>query len=386
MKGAREAIVGPVIVTNDAVVSGHAVVVREGRVEGVVPIGSLSSDLSVRDLGPGILTAGLIDIHTHGAGGKGFNDGDIEGNRVALSAYLQAGVTTVLPTLGAAPLDDMIAGIEAIDALRAQPGLPRVPGTHLEGPFFAPAQRGAQDISALRQFNTRSVDRVLSYSDAISMISYAPELGGAVAFTERLVGKGIVAAAGHSDGRDVDLWACQRAGLSHVIHVFSGQSSTVRVGPWRMPGMLEATLASDDLTVEMIADGKHLPLTLMKIAIRCLEGRLCLVSDSTPGAGMPDGSTYRMGASEFMVEDGVGVTMDRSAFGGSTTLISEMLPIAVQVQNSLPALLAMVTSIPARAARLEDVGQIAPGFHADFVLFNEDLTVQATGLAGEWFS
>ncbi|MBB5633717.1 N-acetylglucosamine-6-phosphate deacetylase [Cryobacterium mesophilum] len=216
------------------------------------------------------------------------------------------------------------------------------------------------------------------------MISFAPELPGAVELTERLVSLDIVAAAGHSDGRDEDLLACQRAGLSHVIHIFSGQSTTIRVGPWRKPGMLEATLASDDLTVEMIGDGKHLPDTLMKLAIRCLVGRLCLVSDSTPGAGMADGSRYRMGDAEYIVENGVGVTLDRTAFAGSTTLISEMLPIVGALGVGVADLVAMATSIPAKAARLVDVGRIAPGFHADFALFDDQLNLSAVALAGQW--
>lgn len=216
------------------------------------------------------------------------------------------------------------------------------------------------------------------------MISFAPELPGAVELTERLVSLDIVAAAGHSDGRDEDLLACQRAGLSHVIHIFSGQSTTIRVGPWRKPGMLEATLASDDLTVEMIGDGKHLPDTLMRLAIRCLAGRLCLVSDSTPGAGMSDGSRYRMGDAEYVVENGVGVTLDRTAFAGSTTLISEMLPIVGTLGIGVAELIAMATSIPAKAARLTDVGRIAPGFHADFALFDDQLQLSAVALAGRW--
>jgi N-acetylglucosamine-6-phosphate deacetylase len=216
------------------------------------------------------------------------------------------------------------------------------------------------------------------------MMSFAPELPGAVGLTKRLVSLGIVAAAGHTDGRDEDLFACQRAGLSHVIHVFSAQSTTVREGPWRRPGMLEATLASDLLTVEMIGDGKHLPPTLMNLALRCLSGRLCLVSDSTAGAGLPEGSVYRMGDNEYLVEGGVGVTMDRTAFAGSTTLLSRMLPIVSDLGVGIADLVAMVTSIPARAARLTDVGRIAPGYHADFALFDGALSLRGVSLAGEW--
>ena len=380
----REALVGPDIVVDDTVLVGHSVLVRDGRIEAVVPIAQIPSDVVRRDLGAGLLTAGMIDVHTHGAGGRGFNEGSVDANHQALSAYLKAGVTTLLPTLASAPIDGTLRSLEAIKAVRGGADLPRIPGVHLEGPYFSEEQRGAQDPAALRSPNDGSIEQLLEHADVIRMISFAPELPGAVALTERLVSLDIVAAAGHSDGRDEDLLACQRAGLSHVIHIFSGQSTTIRVGPWRKPGMLEATLASDDLTVEMIGDGKHLPDTLMKLAIRCLAGRLCLVSDSTPGAGMADGSRYRMGDAEYVVENGVGATLDRTAFAGSTTLISEMLPIVSTLGIGVAELIAMATSIPAKAARLADVGRIAPGFHADFALFDDQLKLSAVALAGQW--
>lgn len=384
MDEVREALVGPEIVVDEAVLSDHSVLVRHGRIEAVVPVAQLPSDVTRRHLGAGLLTAGLVDIHTHGAGGRAFNEGDVAANREALAAYLKAGVTTVLPTLATAPIDDMMQSLEAIETVRNSNGLPRTPGAHLEGPYLSEAQRGAQDPNALRLPTDGSLERLLEHASLLRIVSFAPELPGAIDLTRRLVALDIVAAAGHSDGRDEDLLACQRAGLSHVIHVFSGQSATVRRGPWRYPGMLEATLSSDGLTVEMIGDGKHLPPTLMKLAIRCLAGRLCLVSDSTPGAGMSDGSRYRMGNSEYLVENGVGVTLDRTAFGGSTTMISQMLPVVAELGIGIVELIAMTTSIPATVARLPDVGRIAPGFHADFALFDDQLKLHAVALAGQW--
>jgi N-acetylglucosamine-6-phosphate deacetylase len=385
MAGRREALVGPTIVADGSVLHGHAVLVKDESVEAVIPLAEVPSDIAVRDLGVGVLTPGLVDLHNHGAAGRSFNEGDATASRTALAALLRAGVTTVLPTLASASIEDTERALEQIGALAGEPGLPYVPGAHLEGPYFAQAQRGAQDPASLRTPSDGSLDRLLEHADSIRMVSFAPELPGAVELTTRLVGLGIVAAAGHSDGRDEDLLDCQRAGLSHVIHIFSGQSTTIRQGPWRKPGMLEATLASDGLTVEMIGDGKHLPALLMKLAYRCLAGRLCLVSDSTPGAGMADGAHYRMGDLEYMVEDGVGMNLDRTSFGGSTTLTSEMLPIVITALGiGVADAVAMVTSIPARAAGLSDVGRIAPGCRADFTLFDARWKPRSVALAGQW--
>lgn len=298
---------------------------------------------------------------------------------------LHGGVTTVLPSLATAPVDGLVAAIHTLQALSGADGLPRTPGLHLEGPYFSFEQRGAQDPAHLRQPDDGSVDRLLEFAPAIRMMSFAPELPGAVELTERLVAADIIAAAGHSDGRDTDLEACRRAGLTHVIHVYSGQSTTRRDGPWRQPGLLEATLASDNLTVEMIGDGKHLPPTLMRLAYRCLAGRLCLVSDSTPGAGMPNGHRYTLAGMEYVVEDGVGVTSDRTAFGGSTTLLSQMIPIAMSTLGlDVAQAVAMATAVPARAAHLDDVGRLAAGARADFALFSPSMTLKAVAVDAQW--
>jgi len=381
----REALVGPSVVLEKTVLEDHAVLVRDDRIEAVVPASQLPSDLPRRHLGDGWLTPGLVDIHTHGAAGASFDDGQADSCRRALTGLLHGGVTTALPSLATAAVDDLVQAVQTLADISGSQGLPRIPGAHLEGPYFSYGQRGAQDPAHLRRPDDGSVDQLLELAPAIRMMSFAPELPGAVHLTERLVAADIVAAAGHSDGRDTDLEACRRAGLTHVIHVVSGQSTTRREGPWRKPGMLEATLTSDDLTVEMIGDGKHLPPTLMRLAYRCLGDRLCLVSDSTPGAGMPDGSRYALAGLEYLVENGVGVTADRTAFGGSTTLLSQMIPIAMSALNlSVAEAVAMATAVPARAAGLADVGRITAGAYADFALFTPSMHLKAVAVDAQW--
>lgn len=386
MNDERYAYTGPRIVADNLVLDDHALLVSGGRIEAVIPRGQLPASIETTELGDGYLTPGFIDIHVHGAAGRGYHEATAEAFTDIGRALLTAGVTTALPTLASAP----IASLEtALDTLASTGGAttagPWLPGAHLEGPYFSPAQRGAQDLNALRIPNDGSDDRLLEWHNNISMISFAPELDGTVALTERLVAAGIVAAAGHSDGTADDLAHCEAAGLSHVIHVFSGQSTTVRHGPWRVPGMLEATLASETLTVEMIADGKHLPALLMRLAHRSAGDRLCLVSDATAGAGLSDGSRYQIADTSYEVVDGVGMTLQRDSFGGSTTLLGDMLPIAKEALGiALPEAVAMVTATPARAAQLTDVGRLAPGYWADLALLDHGLVPRAVALRGSW--
>ena len=151
----------------------------------------------------------------------------------------------------------------------------------------------------------------------------------------------------------------------------------VREGPGRKPGLLESALTFDGLTVEMIADNKHLPPTLMKLAYKCIgPDRLCAISDATSGAGLPTGSHFTMGGMEYEVADGVGMMFDRSAFAGSTTLLGQMLPILINVVG-IPLIEAvrMTTLTPARVVGVDDrKGSLAAGKDADIVIWNEDFT------------
>lgn len=385
----RYAITGPDIVSGATLLKNHAIIVSDSKIEALAPAAELPTDVPIRKVEGAFLAPGMIDIHIHGAAGMGYDQTEADPVRDIGSHLLRRGITTVLPTLASAPVPDLCAALDHIGA-RASDAVqnldsPRIPGIHLEGPYFSPAQAGAQDRAALHAPTGESVDQLLEHHAVIAMMSFAPELPGAVELTHRLVAAEIIAAAGHTAGTATDLAACQRAGLSHVIHIYSGQSTTTRRGAWRVPGMLEATLASDELTVEIIADGKHLPPELMKIADRALRGRLCAVSDATPGAGLDAGAHYQMGQLTYRVENGVGMTLDGQSFGGSTTLISEMLPLIRSVLGlSVPEAIAMVTSIPARAARLEGVGELTAGNFADLCVLDADFEPLAVALNGEW--
>jgi len=154
-----------------------------------------------------------------------------------------------------------------------------------------------------------------------------------------------------------------------------------------MPGLLETALVNEGLTVEMIADNKHLPPTLMKLAYRCIgHERLCIVSDATSGAGLPEGTRYCMGQMEYEVNDGVGMMLDRSAFAGSTTLLGQMIPVMTFTLGiPLHETIKMTSLNPARILNLEKrKGSLEVGKDADLVIFNPDFSVFNTMISGQW--
>jgi N-acetylglucosamine-6-phosphate deacetylase len=271
--------------------------------------------------------------------------------------------------------------------MNAQAAGARVLGMHLESPYISPAQKGALDPAHLRTPDDGTPSVLLEHHDVLTIFVLAPELAGALALIQRLARLGVIPAAGHTSARDTDMLAAMQAGLRHVTHIWSAMSTTVRDGPWRKPGVLECALLFDGLSVEMIADNKHLPPTLMQLAVKCVgPDRLCAISDATSGAGLPEGARFRMGGMEYEVRDGVGMLFDRTAFAGSATLVNQMIPILTGAAGvSLPEAIRMLTLTPARVIGLDHCkGSLASGKDADLAIFNEDWTAWRTMLGGQW--
>ena len=262
----------------------------------------------------------------------------------------------------------------------------RVLGAYLESPYINVAQKGALDASCVRAANDGSANALLQYADILRVFMLAPELPGALDLVEALNSAGIVPAAGHTMAHDTHVAAAMQVGLRHVTHLWSAMSMVVREGPWRKPGVLEAALTFDGLTAEIIADNRHLPPTLMRLAYKCLgPDRLCAVSDALAGAGLPEGSAYTMGGMSYDVQDGVGMMLDRSSFAGSATLLPQMLPVLIDVVGiPVAEAVRMTTLTPARIIGVDgDSGSLEAGERADLVVF-DDAFAGHVMLGGEW--
>ncbi len=386
-KGRFALLGGPVVLPHE-IAPGMAVVVEGTKILDVVPEGSLGDSVKKINVGGRAIAPGLVDIHTHGALGHTFNEASTEAFAAITQEHLTRGVTSILATLATAPIPQLVRSLEMSREWMRQPRAgAQVLGVHLEGPYFSQEQRGAHNPTHLRTPDDGTADTLLEHHDVVKMMSFAPELPGALELTSRLTQLGIVPAAGHSTAREEQVRAAMNAGLRHTIHIWSGQSTTVRQGPWRKPGLLEATLTFEDLTGEMIADNRHLPPTLMKLAYKCLgPDRLCIVSDATNGAGLPEGTHFKMGGMEYDVHDGVAMMLDRSAFAGSTTLVNQMVPIVTEfVGVPLPEAVRMASLTPARVIGVSDhKGSLAAGKDADLAIFERDWTAWRTMVAGRW--
>jgi len=240
----------------------------------------------------------------------------------------------------------------------------------------------------LRMPTEQEQQKLYSYVGDLKRLTIAPERRGALEIIRHLSQRGVLVSGGHSDALYEQTCQAMNAGMRHVTHLWSGMSTVRRIGPKRHSGMLEAALIEDDLTGEIIADGYHLPTSLMKMAFR-LKGveKLCLISDAMRASGLGPGE-YEVSGVKALVEEGVevAITPDRKAFAGSISTMSQCLRQMAQVVGvSFQDALCMATLTPARIMGMDDqVGQIKAGCYADLLLMDPgSLEVEQIILGGQ---
>lgn len=334
------------------------------------------------------VSPGFVEIHTHGGGGADFLDGTVEAFRTAAELHARHGVTTLIPTATSGELEATFALNDAFEAAAADnPNGADMPGLHLEGPYFAYGQRGAQDPRHLRNPQPEEYLQILDRCPKILRWSVAPELPGALELGQELKKRGILAAIGHSDAGYQEVEAAWNNGYTHVTHLYSGMSVLHRRNAYRYVGVLESAYLIDDMTVEIIADGCHLPAELLKFVYK-FKGpeKTALITDSMRGAGMPDGPSmlghWRDGL-ETIIEDGVAKLPDRTSFAGSVAtfdrLVRNMLNMA---EVPLIDVITMACATPAKIMGFTDRGELKPGLRADVILFDEDIHVSHVIVGG----
>ena len=380
-------ISGGRVILPDRIAQGLDVYVADGVITAVTDAARpFDTEL---DAGGQYVSPGFIDIHSHGGGGADFLDGTPEAFLTAASMHARYGTTTIIPTATSGKLEETLAMEQAYEqALARNVSGADMPGLHLEGPYFAMSQAGAQDPRHIRNPEPEEYLQILDRCRHILRWSVAPELPGALELGRELKRRGILAAIGHSDAEFSEVEKAWGAGYTHVTHLYSSMSTVHRRQAYRHAGVLEAAYMIDDMTVEIIADGKHLPAELLKFVYK-FKGpeRTALITDSMRGAGMADGPSmlgHRTNGLDVIIEDGVAKMPDRSGFAGSVATADRLVRNMVQMaQVPLPQVIQMAATTPARIMNLRDRGAIAPGLRADIVLFDEDIRVSRTFVGGK---
>lgn len=338
----------------------------------------------VLDAAGDLVGPGLVDLHLHGARGHDFTESDPAAWHHILAAHLRAGTTTALATLASTTAPATAAALATAADLLTAERAPTLAGVHLEGPCLSTDQRGAHDPAHLRTPG-QLLAELTPLPPFLQMVTLAPELPGANTLISYLVDHGVRVSVGHSQATPAQLQTARNRGATHLAHLWSGQSALTRPGVHRIPGLLEASLASDEFTAELIADGHHLPAELLTIALRCLgPDRLCLVSDATAGMGLRSGHTFHTGAATGHVHDGYATTTTANSLCGSVVALSSTLPrMRALTGASVGDVLTMATATPAKVlGRYPRIGTLLPGARANLTVWNAELTLASVVLDG----
>jgi N-acetylglucosamine-6-phosphate deacetylase len=346
-------------------------------------------DCKFIDAGGNYISAGFIDIHTHGAGGFDFMDNTVEAYLGIAETHAKYGTTSLLPTTLASSNEELFKSLAVYKKAKALNSKgSEFLGIHIEGPYFSHEQRGAQDPKYLRNPEPEEYNTILNFSDEIVRWSLAPELPGALEFAKVLKSKNILASIAHTNAFYEEIEEAYKAGFTHVTHLYSCMSTITRKNAFRHAGAIEAAYMNDKMTVEIIADGVHLPKSLLQFVYK-FKGpdRIALCTDSMRGAGMPDGESILgslQNGQRVIIEDGVAKTPDRTSFAGSVATADRLVRTMMQVAEvPLIEAVRMMTYTPACIIGAEGMkGAITTGFDADLVIFDENISVMATIIQG----
>ena len=378
------------IITPYRMINNGSILVEDGKIadisEGRLPV----SECTTIDAKGLYVSPGFIDIHTHGGGGFDFMDGTVEAYLGAAIEHAKHGTTALVPTTVTSTKESLKETFEIYKKAKASKykGASLL-GLHLEGPYFSMEQRGAQDPRYIKNPEREEYEKILSWSDDIIRWSAAPELDGAMEFGRFLKEKNILPSIGHSNAIYEEVIEAFENGYTHITHLYSGMSGVRRINAYRYAGVIESAFLIDEMTVEIIADGAHLPSSLLKLIYK-IKGpdKIALVTDSMRAAGMPEGESILGGirdGQKVIVEDGVAKLPDRTAFAGSVATADRLVRTMINIAEvPLIDAVRMMTTTPAKIMKIDDrKGSIVVGKDADLVIFDEDINIQTTMVEGE---
>ena len=377
------------IVSENKITEGLAIYIEDGKITALKKYENEPDWLYIDGEGK-YASSGFIDIHTHGGGNYDFLDDCPEAFVIPAEVHGSHGTTLILPTTVAGDTKELIGCFEFFrQAKKMNKKGAKFMGLHLEGPYFSAAQRGAQRIEYIKPPLEEEYKLILSSTDDIVRWSSAPELDEGFRFGDYITSKGILCAAGHTDATYEQMKEAFQHGYTHITHLYSGMSTVHRINAYRYAGVVESAYLIDGITAEIIADGSHLPASLLEFVYK-FKGpdKTCLITDSLRPAGFDCtesiAGSRKMGQ-RVIVEDGVAKLPDRSAFAGSIAtcdiLVRNMMKMAgVPLCDAIK----MMTETPAKIMKIGDKkGIIKENYDADIVIFDEDINVRYVFVEGK---
>lgn len=359
------------ILTPQGWLEGGSVIVEDGKIAEVSNNSFVIEGAEVIDAKGCDIVPGGIEMHVHGGGGRDFMEGDEEAFRVAIDAHMQYGTTSIFPTLSSSTVPMIEKACETCTKLMAEPNSP-VLGLHLEGPYFNPKQAGAQIPEWIKAPVKEEYEYLLEKWPCLKRWDEAPELEGSHEFIKCCCKHGVLPSIGHTRAKYEEVAAANELGMTHATHFYNAMPVVYKNREFKETGTVESIFALENMTVEMIADGIHVPPVMLRMIyqIKGVE-RTALVTDALACTASKDDTAFDP---RVVLEDGVCKLADRSALAGSIATVDRLVRTCVQ-QAGIPMEDAcrMISETPAKIMGVYDrKGSLEKGKDADIIFFDKD--------------
>lgn len=377
------------IITPDKIIDGGSILIQSNKIAAISNNNIEVTDCIEIDAKGKYISPGFIDIHVHGGGGHDFMDGTENAFLTIAATHAKFGTTSMLPTTLTGTKESMLQILGVYEgANQNNVNGAQFLGMHLEGPYISMNQKGAQDPRYIRDPLPEEYEEILSQFSCIKRWSAAPELKGAIEFGRYVKSKGVLPALAHTDAVYDEVVKAFENGYTLATHLYSAMSGVTRRNSFRFAGVVESAYIIDDMDVEIIADGVHLPAPLLKLVYK-IKGadRTALITDAIRPAGT-DVSESILGSIDnglkVIIEDGVAKLPDRNSFAGSIATADRLVRSMINLAEvSLEDTIKMISATPARILGvLDKKGTLTAGKDADIIIFDDNINISMTMING----
>lgn len=360
-----------------------SVILRDGKILEVTNCDLAVIGAELIDAKGMYVVPGFIEMHVHGGGGADFQEGTEEAFRTAVAAHAKFGTTSIFPTLSSSTVPMIETAVKTCNKLMKEKDSP-IMGLHLEGHYLNPNKAGAQQPDWLKNPDPNEYIPIVEHSDCLARWDAAPELPGALQFGKYCAEKGVLPSIAHTNAEYSDVRSAFEVGFTHVTHFYNAMPGFHNKQGYKYEGTVESVYLIDDMTIECVADGIHVPPTILRMAYK-VKGveRMALITDAlAPAAAPKDAKAYD---SRVYVEDGVCKLTGSGALAGSCATSDRLIRTMVQQADvPLEDAVKMITDTPAHIMGIQGrKGTLSRGKDADIVVLDDKLKVRCVWQMGK---
>lgn len=370
------------ILTPQGWLKDGSVLIRDGKILEVTNCDLAVIGAQLIDVKGMYVLPGGVEIHAHGGGGRDFMECTEDAFRSATRTHMKYGTTSIFPTLSSSTIPMIEQAAETCTKLMEEKDSP-ILGLHLEGHYLNMAMAGGQMPENIKNPDPNEYIPIVEKWHCIKRWDAAPELPGAMQFGKYITGKGILASVAHTQAEFEDIRTAYEAGYTHATHFYNAMPGFHKRREYKYEGTVESIYLMDDMTVEVVADGIHVPPTILRLVYK-IKGveRMCAITDALACAASDSKEAFDP---RVIIEDGVCKLADHSALAGSVATMDRLIRTMVQKADiPLADAARMVSETPARIMGVFDrKGSLQKGKDADIIVMDEELKIRAVWAMGK---